>query len=183
MIDKENNKPHLFLVTPLNDSKEELGEEKIKQPKGKVQLTLFPEHIGPTVIYVHLTEDNINKVVDGLQSKIVHSIIDIREAPYLSFSNFSRERFLNIISTVKAEYINIHKLMRNKNVETVKEYMSIISDNSSSNNIDSTLELVNVIKSGPVFVFTDREPEKDKLIKSFEMGLRHAELDFTASCI
>lgn len=182
MIDKENNKPHLFLVTPLNSSKDEVGEEKIKQPKGKVQLTLFPEHIGPTVIYVHLTEDNINKVVDGLQSKVVHSIIDIREAPYLSFSDFSREKFLSILSQVKAEYINIHKLMRNKNIETVKEYMSIISDNSLNNN-DDTLELVNVIKSGPVFVFTDREPEKDNLIKSFEMGLRLAELDFTASCI
>lgn len=182
MIDKENNKPHLFLVTPLNGSKDEIGEEKIKQPKGKVQLTLFPEHIGPTVIYVHLTEDNINKVVDGLQSKVVHSIIDIREAPYLSFSDFSREKFLSILSQVKAEYINIHKLMRNKNIETVKEYMSIISDNSL-NNDDGTLELVNVIKSGPVFVFTDREPEKDNLIKSFEMGLRLAELDFTASCI
>ncbi|MGA7180657.1 MAG: hypothetical protein WBX11_13870 [Thiobacillaceae bacterium] len=92
-------------------------------------------------------------------------IFDLREMPFISFDNETRESFLAVLEKNGVEYFNIFGLRHKLGECSDQDYDREI-DGLTFAQIDVEKILKPMIESGPTVVFSDSDPSVDKTVKN-----------------
>lgn len=181
MRDPKEKRHHLTLVVSRPVARSDEAKGPPQSDSGQcVQLALFPDEELPSVVYVRPSPDNLERIVEGVRARCIHAILDIRETPYLSFPCMSRQAFLDLLLEYQASYVNMHKLMRSRGIETVSEFLLSLAEIRSAD--DGVLrQLKDLVSHGPVFVFSDKVPSDDQSVSVLEAALRRTNLEYETS--
>jgi hypothetical protein len=129
------------------------------------QLELFSSEKPDTVIITQ--PDRIG--LDGISRIIINGharrIFDLREMPFISFGNETRESFLDILERNKTEYYNVFKLFRKLCEKAGQVEHAKMDSLPFLPNCDVKNVLKPMIESGPTVVFSDTDPAGDESVK------------------
>ena len=128
------------------------------------QLELFSSEKPDTVIVAQPDRIGLDGISRIIANGHVRRILDLREMPFISFGNETRESFLKIIEENETEYFNVFKLLHKLCKNAGKFEYSEIS-NLSFSDCDIERGLKPMIESGPTVVFSDTDPTGDKSVK------------------
>lgn len=146
------------------------------------QLELFPsEQINDLLIFAQPKDATFAHLLKEINNNRVRWVIDIRETPYLSFEEFSRENFFDLLADHHIAYINIHSFMRNIHAHSVKQFFDSfesIGFDEAANTLRTNLK--EAIESGPTLVFTDCPPTHDTLAVKFASSLTKSDIKYSS---
>lgn len=128
------------------------------------QLELFASEKPDAVIIAQpdqLGFEGISRIIANGRAR---RILDLREMPFISFDNETREAFLNVLEKNKVEYFNIFKL-RHKlcGKEDHVEYLEMNDLSFVSCEVETILKPM--IETGPTVIFSDTDPAIDESVK------------------
>jgi len=177
----KNHSSHLRLV--YSDAHSDHNEEIVLSFDKFSQLELFPNvEIKDLLIFIQPEEIDTFDMLSDYDTKMAATIIDIRELPFLSFNDLSREYFINYLKDNNVNYINIHRFMREFNTDSVSAFFKLINNQLDVDD-KKFVSLINVIKNslseGPTIVFTDSYPSTDMLASCFTKLLRKLDVSFS----
>lgn len=143
-----------------------------------VQMDLFtqPEKKN-SIVYVQPHEAEFEELFSFIDSIGAHHVVDIREAPFLSFYGTSREDFFAALSSRKISYYSVYAVMLANSLHSMVDFFESISGNSPNNNKKFHTEMNSIISSGPSIVFTDNLPASDISARHFTFLLHDLSID------
>lgn len=177
-----NNPPHLRLVFSKDLQLSEDGNAENPTYVNWAQLELFPsEQINDLLIFTQPKDATFEYLLKEINNNRIRWVIDIRETPYLSFEELSREKFFDLLSDKHVAYINIHSFMRSIHAHSVKQFFDSF-DSNVFNEAASALRinLQEAIESGPTLVFTDCAPTHDTLAVKFASSLTKSDIKYSS---
>lgn len=142
------------------------------------QFELFATEKPDVMIFAQPDRLGFDGIVQIVALGHARRIFDLREVPFISFGNETRESFLRVLRKNRVEYFNIFKLRqelgkKENHVGTIDEkYFSF-----DQNEVLRTLKPM--IESGPTVVFSDCAPGEDKAIKGLLDLLSHAKISYS----
>ncbi len=143
------------------------------------QLELFVSEKPDTMIFAQPDRLGFDGIVQIVAMGHARRIFDLREVPFISFGNETRESFLRVLRKNQVEYFNIFKLqhklgkgMEDHSENEEEKYLSF-----ECNEVKRVLKPM--IECGPTVVFSDCAPREDKAIKRFLDLLSQAEITYS----
>lgn len=171
---------HLKLVysRDLQDSSIDMVDPKYDVLE---QLELFPSSLKKDLLLFTQPKDSIFEfLAEQFNNNWVKCVIDIREAPYLSFNDISRTMFFDMLSAHGVLYINVHSFMRKMHAQTVTQFFDLFETTSLAAAVDTLKEYLQpAIQNGPTIVFTDVAPEHDEIASKFASSLRKLNIKYS----
>lgn len=165
-----NKKPFLRLVHSKSSS--ELLEQN-RLELDRIQMDLFPQAgKDDALFFIHPNDSNIDDIIGFIDDIMVHHIIDIREAPFLSFDGITREFFLGTLESQKITYSSLYGAMYANDMRSMIGLFQEMTGNSASQGMQQLLNKIkDMVKSGPSIVFTDKPPSSDPIARNFSVTL------------
>ena len=178
------HKRHLFLVhssTGHSNFEHDGVEDKYEVegvPLESIQLELFGTEKPDVMIFTQPLNLDFSEIQQLIEEGHITRIIDLREVPYMTFGNETRERFLQVMSERRIDYYNLAKLggLIGTQIQKAQDY---IESANIFNREPVRIELKRMIQNGPTMVFSDTDPSQDKLVEKFQLDLNQAEIEFS----
>lgn len=146
--------------------------------KGWEQFELFVSEKPDVMIFAQPDQLGFDGIVQIVAVGNARRIFDLREVPFISFGNESRESFLRVLMKNRVEYFNIfqlrHKLSKKEDYDENKEETYFSFEQEEVKRV-----LKPMIESGPTVVFSDCAPSGDKAIKRLLDLLLQAEISYS----
>lgn len=175
------HKRHLFLVYSSTTALSEpasTGSESEEIPLEGIQLELFESEKPDVMIFTQPLKLNFGDIQQLIEDGHITRIIDLREVPYMTFGNETRERFLRVMSEKRIEYYNLAKLGSLIGTQ-IQKAQDFIESASAFHKETVRIELKKMIQNGPTMVFSDSDPSQDKLVEKFQLGLTQADIGYS----
>lgn len=181
MQESSKNHSHLRLVfsKDLQGRTDAAVSKKTFEDWG--QLELFPsEQINDLLIFAQPKGTTFEHLLKEINNNRVRWVLDIRETPFLSFDEFTREKFFDLLAVHHVAYINIHSFMRNAHAHSVNQFFDAFDSNTIDKAVNTLRKnLQSVIENGPTLVFTDCAPTNDILTEKFTSSLTKSEIKYS----
>jgi hypothetical protein len=172
-------KSSIYLVYSSEKSNNTLESESHDVSEDKWgQLDLFVSEKPDTVIVAQPEALGFTGIYNIIHSGHARRIFDLREVPFISFDDESRESFLHILKINNVEYFNIFNL-KSKFNSTDKNINSteIIESFFTGHNVTEIIKPM--IESGPTIVFSDLVPSHDKAVENLLNLLSKSEITYS----
>lgn len=164
---QKNDRGGIYLVySSSSQPRDEVGDS-VSNESNNVwgQLELFASEKPDMVIMAQPDRFGLDGISRIITNGHARRIFDLREMPFISFGNETRESFLNILERNKTEYYNVFKLFRKLCEKTGKAEHAEIDSLPFPPDCDVKNVLKPMIESGPTVVFSDTDPAGDESVK------------------
>lgn len=162
---KDNRRDFIHLVYSSAAEINGVRNSKMQTPDEKwEQFELFASNKPDAMIFAQPEHLGLDGIVQIVAVGHARRIIDLREMPFISFGNETRESFLKVLITNQIEYFNIfnlrHKLGRNEACITDDEEKYFSFEQNEAIRVFKPM-----IETGPTVVFSDCVPSEDKAVQ------------------
>lgn len=162
---KDNRRDFIHLVYSSEAEKNEPRNSEAQTPDQKWgQFELFASEKPDAMIFAQPDHLGLEGIVQIVAVGHARRIIDLREMPFISFGDETRESFLRVLIKNRIEYFNIFNL-RHK----LGEKEGCIANGDEKYFSFEQNEAISIFKSmietGPTVVFSDCVPSEDKAVK------------------
>lgn len=169
----------IHLVYSSARESDEICNSELQRPdQAWGQLELFTSEKPNAMIFTQPDRLGFEGIVQLVAMGHARRIFDLREMPFISFSNETRESFLRVLTKSRVEYFNIFKL-RHKLGEKDGDAEHIEENGLSFEQSEIKRVLKPMIETGPTVVFSDSAPDEDKAVKRLLELLSQAEIPYS----
>jgi len=165
-MQKNDSRGSIYLIYSSSRlTREEISDSELHEPDEVWgQLELFTSEKPDAVIIAQPDRLGFEGISQIIANGHARRIFDLREMPFISFGDETRERFLKVLERNKVEYFNIFKL-RHKLCDKEGQVGDIDTSDLSFAQCEVKKILKPMIETGPTVIFSDMDPAIDESVK------------------